>query len=75
MSIIDIFVEGKFCNMRLHIKSIVKSLLIAIIIFIIFIAISGTKVILGASIMALIAFFGNYGSFLYEQHKLKKRDK
>lgn len=61
--------------MKLHIKSIVKSLLIAIIIFIIFIAISGTKVILGASIMALIALFGNYGSFLYEQHKLKKRDK
>lgn len=53
-------------------KSIFKSLLIAVIIFVLFIAVNGMDVMLGASIVAIIAFLGNYGSFLYEQHKLKK---
>ncbi|MBF7017988.1 hypothetical protein ISP02_11190 [Staphylococcus sp. 27_4_6_LY] len=56
-------------------KSIFKSLLIAVIIFVLFIAVNGMDVMLGASIVAIIAFLGNYGSFLYEQHKLKKQNK
>lgn len=58
--------------MLLHVKSIFKSLGIAIIIFLLFLVVCGTKTMLGASIIAIIAFIGSYSSFLYERHKLKK---
>jgi hypothetical protein len=57
--------------MLLHMKAILKSLIIVAIIFLLFLAVCGTDAILGSVIVATIAFILGYASFLYEQHKNK----
>jgi hypothetical protein len=57
--------------MLLHMKAILKSLFIAIIIFLLLLAVCGTDAIIGSVIVATVAFVIGYTSFLYAQHKNK----